>query len=123
MAEINKAIIVMAEVVRGDMLDRAYLMTHNLDVTGKTFYAEVREDMDADIVLKFGEDEEASFADVISDTSIIIRFKKAASEMNINPALYQLSVVMGTAPDYEDKQTIIRGTMTVVKEITQKPTV
>ena len=125
MAEIKFDTIEMKEVVRGDMLDRTYLMQHNLDIAGKKFYAEVREDMDTEIVLKFEDKDNNSslVVDIISDTSMTFRFNKKASEMNVSPAAYQISVIMGTAPEYEDKQTIIRGTMTVVKEITKKPTV
>lgn len=123
MASIQPMQIKITDIIRGDMLDVSFNVTHNLaDLSGKTLYAEVRREQDSPIVLSFAElDNTLNYA-TITATEFTIAFIQPASVMEaISPALYRISVIMGTAPNYEDKQTIIEGTFQVVTEITKKP--
>ena len=122
MASISIGLIKFSEVVRGDMLDVSFSITHNLDLTGKTLYAEVRREMDRPIILSFNEQNGSLTKIVNSATSMTLRFYKSASDMgSLGINQYQISVIMGTSPNYQDKQTIIEGTFEVVTEITKKP--
>ncbi len=122
MAAIECGIISLTNVVRGDMLDVSIGVEHDLDLTGKTLYAEVRRNDDAPVLLKFMELDSSLVKTVSSAQLMTIKFYKPASAMNIPDGNYQIAVVMGTSPGYEDKQTIIRGTVSVISEITHKPT-
>ena len=113
------------EVVKGDMLDVSFDVQHDLDLTGKTLYAEVVVDPTKNAssapILKFRESDESLVKTIVSDTIMTIRLYKQASDMEIASGKYLISIVMGSDPDFEDKQTIIRGKMTVLVEITNRP--
>lgn len=113
------------EVVKGDMLDVTFDVEHDLDLTGKTLYAEVVVDPTKNAssapVLKFKESDGSLVKTIATSTLMSVRLYKQASDMEIAPGKYLISVVMGTDPDFEDKQTIIRGKMTVLVEITNRP--
>ena len=124
MAGITRGIIAISDVVRGDMLDLSFNVTHDLsNFTGKTLYMEVKTGMDEPTVLTFKESDSSLTKTIISGTRFTIRLQKTALEMAaIDLTTYQLSIIMGTDPGYTDKQTIIEGTFQVVDEITEKPT-
>ena len=121
MAAIECGIISLIKVFRGDMLDVTIGVKHNLDLTGKTLYAEVREEQDADIILKLSESDGSLIKTITSETIMYLRFFKAASAMVVPRGSFQIAVVMGTLPDFEDKQTIITGTISFAQEIAHKP--
>jgi hypothetical protein len=123
MAAITVGLIDFDEIVRGDLLDLTFDVQHDLDFTGKTIYSEVRKDMDTPIILKFKESDGSLVITTASSVLFSIQFYKSASDMDINTSKYQISVIFGTAPNYEDKQTFITGNFNVVEEITQKPTI
>lgn len=123
MAAIIIGVIEINNVVRGDMLDVSFGVQHDLDLTGKSLYSEVRREQDTEVILKFSELDNSLIKTVTSSQLMNLRFHKDASNMAVPVGAYQLSVVMGTAPNYEDKQTIIQGTLKVGREITHKPTV
>ena len=124
MAGITRGLIAISDVVRGDMLDISFNVTHDLDnFVGKTLYMEVKTGMDEPTVLVFKESDGSLTKTIISGTSFTIRLQKTALEMAaIDLTTYQLSIIMGTDPGYTDKQTIIEGAFQVVDEITEKPT-
>jgi len=122
MAAIEKGIIKLENVVSGDMLDVTIEVRHDIDLSGKTVYAEMRRNKDLDLVLKFQEADGSLVKTVASPQVMMLRFYKPASAMELDIYTYKMSVIMGTAPSYEDKQTIIEGTVGVVLEITKKPT-
>ena len=123
--EISMGYIEYNEVVKGDMLDVTFDVEHDLDLTGKTLYAEVVVDPTKNAssapVLKFKESDGSLVKTIATSTLMSVRLYKQASDMEIAPGKYLISVVMGTDPDFEDKQTIIRGKMTVLVEITNRP--
>lgn len=129
MAAIEIALIDFEEVVSGDMLDVTFDFDHDLGslLTGKTLYSEVIPDPSRNTskepVLKFSESDGSLTNTVISATRLELRFKKPASEMELPATKYLVSVVMGTLPGFEDKQTIIQGDFPVVFERTNKPSV
>ena len=123
--EISMGYIEFIEVVKGDMLDVSFDVNHDLDLAGKTLYAEVVADptkyASSGAVLKFREADASLVKTIVSDTIMTIRLYKQASDMEIASGKYLISIVMGSDPDFEDKQTIIRGKMTVLVEITNRP--
>lgn len=121
MAAINVGILDFDDIVRGELLDMSFDVEHDLDFTGKTIYSEVRKEMDSPVVLSFTEEDGSLTKTDASSTLFDLRFLKTATEMEINTSLYHFSVIYGTAPDFDDKQTIIVGKFNVIEEITQKP--
>jgi hypothetical protein len=124
MAGITRGLISIDDVIRGDMFDLSFDVTHDLsNFVGKILYSEVRVDQDQDPILIFKESDSSLTRTVNSSTSFTIRFQKTALQMStLDLGTYQITIVMGTSPDFADKQTIIDGTFTIVDEITEKPT-
>lgn len=119
--EISIGYIEFNEVVKGDMLDVSFDVQHNLDLTGKTLRAEVVNDPArsaiSSTVLSFIESDGSLVKTIDSDMLMTIKLYKKASEMEIASGKYLISITMGTEPDFEDRQTIIRGRMNVLVEI------
>ena len=126
--EITTGYIEIEDVVKGDMLEVNFTVEHDLDLTGLALYAEMIKDpaknANHEPVLKFSEIDGSISKTITNEELMTIRLFKYAEAMELVPVdKYLFSVVMGTAPDFNDKQTIIRGKINVVVEITKRPTV
>lgn len=115
-------------VTRGDMLNESFEVTNTdvnfvtqNEIVGKTFYCEVKKNMDDTPILVFKESD-SSLVKTINGELVTVQLSKSASVIEaLILGTYKLSIIMGTAPNYEDKETFIKGTFTVTEEITEKP--
>ena len=125
--EISTGYIELEDIIKGDLMEVYFDVEHDLDLTGMSLYAEMINDPakhnNREPRLKFSE-EDGSISKILTGEGLMeIRLFKYAEAMDlIPPDKYLFSIVMGTAPDFNDKQTIIRGKITVVIEITNRPT-
>ena len=119
--EIEIGYIELTGVIKGDMLDVSFDIEHDLDLTGKSLRAEVIADpvrsATSGVVLSFNESDESLVKTISTSTLMTVRLYKKASDMEIAPGKYLIAVAMGTDPEFEDRQTLVRGKVNVLVEI------
>ena len=110
------------KVKRGNMIDQTYGGTHNgIDFSGKSIYAEMRIAMDSPVVLKYSTSDGTLTFSYDSSTFTLRFYQKASAILAIPCNIYQLEVMMGTSPDYDDHQTFIIGICEIGTQIVQNP--
>lgn len=115
MAAISIATFNFDDVVKGDMIDIS-IDIEGIDLTGKTLLCQWRENYDKDVVVEFNETDGSLVKTIVSTTKTTVQFLKYSSSMDVIIGTYLHSIIMFTTD--EDVQTLAKGTVSIVSQIT-----
>lgn len=121
MAAIVPGILVIQDVYQYDLFDISFDI-EGINLTDKTLRCQVREEAGTTIVLDFNEDDGSLSKTIVSTTKTSVRLLKDSADMDVAEGTYMFTIIMFVDDaDIDDIQTIVKGTITILAQITVLP--